>query len=114
MTRTAAAPAKRNGHAKAPARWPTRALQVLEDTTAALANIGAHARSMDKQMTAIDKMAALGVDAVRDGNAVLAQQIFLDIQHRTATVRHTAATILGSAGTASAALAGARVGEYGE
>jgi len=52
------------------------------------------------------------VDAVRDGNAVLAQQIFLDIQQRTATVRHTAATILGTAGAASAALAGARVGEY--
>lgn len=108
------APAQRNGHAKTPARWPTKALGVLEDTTAALANVGTHARSMDRQMTAIDNMAAQGVDAVRAGNAVLAMQIFLDIQQRTATVRHTAATILGTAGTASAALAGARVGEYGE
>jgi hypothetical protein len=66
---------------------------VLEDTTVRLADIGSGARSIDKQASAIDRMAALGVDAVRDGNAVLAQQIFLDIQQRTATVRHTAARL---------------------
>ena len=103
---------KRVSAVNRPKRWPERALGVLEDTTVRLADIGSGARSIDKQASAIDRMAALGVDAVRDGNAVLAQQIFLDIQQRTATVRHTAATILGTAGAASAALAGARVGEY--
>ena len=115
MGRQAAAPvAATHSNAKAPARWPNKALGVLENTLAQLAGIGAHARSMDKQMVAIDRMAAAGVDAVSAGNTLLAQQILLDIQQRTATVRHTAATILGDAGAASAALAGARVGEYGE
>ena len=114
MGRPAAAPVAPRGNAKVAARWPNKALGVLEDTIVRLAGIGAHARSMDKQMTAIDRMAAAGVDAVSAGNMLLAQQILLDIQQRTATVRHTSATILGDAGAASAALAGARVGEYGE
>jgi hypothetical protein len=92
--------------------WPYKAAAVADTLAIALAAVGTHARSMDKQMLAIDHMAALGVDAVRNGNVLLAQQIFLDIQQRTATVRHTAATILSTAGTASAALAAARVGEY--
>ncbi len=94
--------------------WPYKAARVADDVTAALAEVGAHARSMDKQMLAIDGLAALGADALSKGNVILAQQIMTDIRQRTATVRHTAATILGSAGTASAALAAARVGEYGE
>lgn len=110
MARTTAG----GSHAKAAARWPNKALAVLEDTMARLADISAGMRSIDRQMTAIDRMAALGVDAVRDGNSVLAQQIFLDIQQRTATARHASATALGTAGAGSAALAAARVGEYGE
>ncbi len=115
MGRPAAAPvAATRSNAKAAARWPNKALGVLEDTLTRLAGIGAHARSMDKQMVAIDRMAAAGVDAVSAGNALLAQQILLDIQQRTATVRHTAANIARDAGAARVALAGARVGEYGE
>ena len=115
MGRQAAAPvAATRSNAKTAARWPNKALGVLEDTLTRLAGVGACARAMDRQMTAIDRMAAAGVDAVSAGNTLLAQQILLDIQQRTATVRHTAATILGDAGAASAALAGARVGEYGE
>ena len=94
--------------------WPYKAARVADQVTAALAEVGAGARAMDKQMTAIDRMAAMGVDALRNGNILLAQQVLIDIQQRTATVRHTAATILGAAGTASAKLAAARVGEYSE
>lgn len=110
MARTTAG----GSHAKAAARWPNKALAVLEDTMARLAGCETNAAGMDRQMTAIDRMAAMGVDALRDGNALLAQQILLDIQQRTATVRHTAATIARDAGAARVALAGARVGEYGE
>lgn len=95
-------------------RWPYKAGQVADEVTASLAEVGAGARAMDKQMQAIDRMAAMGVDALRQGNILLAQQVLLDIQQRTATVRHTAATILGTAGTASARLAAARVGSYEE
>lgn len=115
MGRPAAAPvAATRSNAKAPARWPNKALGVLEDTLARLAGCETNAAGMDRQMTAIDRMAAMGVDALRDGNALLAQQILLDIQQRTATVRHTAANIARDAGAARVALAGARVGEYGE
>ena len=94
--------------------WPHKAGRVADDVTAALAELGTLARSMDRQMQAIDNMAAMGAEAVERGNIPLARQIFADIRHRTATVRHTAAGMLGAAGTASAALAGARVGEYGD
>lgn len=94
--------------------WPYKAAAVADEVAATLAEVCAGARSMDRQMQAIDGMAALGVDELRKGNVLLAMQILLDIQQRTATVRHTAATILGTAGAASAALAKARVGEYSE
>jgi len=115
MGRPAAAPvAAKGAHPRRAATWPRRALGVLEDTLARLAGCETNAAGMDRQMTAIDRMAAMGVDALREGNALLAQQILLDIQQRTATVRHTAANIARDAGAARVALAGAGVGEYGE
>ena len=71
--------------------WPHKAGRVADDVTAALAELGTLARSMDRQMQAIDNMAAMGAEAVERGNIPLARQIFADIRHRTATVRHTAA-----------------------
>lgn len=97
-----------------PRAWPSKAAAVADEVTDSLAELAAGARSMDKQMQAIDRMAALGVDALRQGNILLAQQVLVDIQQRTATVRHTAATMLGGAGAASARLAAARVGSYEE
>ena len=97
-----------------PRAWPSKAAAVADEVTASLAELAAGARSMDKQMQAINRMAAMGVDELRQGNILLAQQVLLDIQQRTATVRHTAATILGSAGDAGAKLAAARVGSYEE
>jgi len=49
---------------------------------------------------------------MRRGNVALVNDILLDIQQRTATQRHTNATIKGAAESARAALAAARVGEY--
>ena len=43
--------------------WPHKAGRVADDVTAALAELGTLARSMDRQMQAIDNMAAMGAEA---------------------------------------------------
>jgi hypothetical protein len=94
--------------------WPSRAAAVADSLAGALADIGRKATSMGKQAERIDRLAALGVDAAREGNYILVVQLFQDIRSATATQNHTSASILGTSGAASAELARARVGEYGE
>jgi hypothetical protein len=103
-----------NNKAKRPAPWPRRALGALEDTQSLLSDITRMSNSIDRQTSAIYDAAVLGADAVESGNLRLAAEIFNNIQQRTASQRHANATILGAAGKAAAALAAARVGEYGE
>ena len=94
--------------------WPHKAGRVADEVADTLAELQALARSMDRQMLALDGIAATGSDALRSGNVLLARETLADIRHRTATIRHTAATMLGKAGDAAGKLAAARVGEYGE
>ena len=105
-------PSPKKGNAWKPARWPTKALGVLESTQDALREIARNCDSIDKQTLAINNNIGLAVDAMRRGNVALVNDIMLDIQQRTATQRHTNATIKGAAESARAALAAARVGEY--
>lgn len=95
------------------ARWPVRALQVLEDVQSLLRDIGRNSDSIDKQSAAINNNAGLALDALRRANEDLVADILLDIQQRTATQRHTNAGIKGAAESAWNRLAAARVGEYG-
>jgi hypothetical protein len=103
-----------NTRPQKPAPWPKRALGVLENVQSLLSDITKMSNSIDRQTSAIYDAAVLGADAVQNGNLRLAAEIFNNIQQRTATQRHANATILGAAGKAAAALAAARVGEYGE
>lgn len=112
--RRTSTPAAKPSNPKRPQPWPSKAAGVADALAVALTDISSKARSMGKQAERIDRLAALGVEAVQEGNYVLAIQLFQDIRSATATQNHTSAAITGTAGDAKAQLAAARVGEYGE
>ena len=101
---------KKPSNAKSAARWPNKALAVLENTLARLHDIGHYASAVDRHST----LAARCVDAIRDGNSLLAVQLAQDIRTAAANQRHACASIRTKAGESTTALAAARVGEYGE
>ncbi len=105
---------KKPSNAKSAARWPNKALAVLENTLARLHDIGHYASAVDRHSTHIDTLAARCVDAIRDGNSLLAVQLAQDIRTAAANQRHACASIRTKAGESTTALAAARVGEYGE
>jgi len=107
-------PSSKPSNPKRAQPWPSKAAAVADSLAGALADIMRKATSGGKQAERIDRLAALGVDAAREGNYVLVVQLFQDIRTASATENHTWATILGTAGAVSAKLARARVGEYGK
>jgi hypothetical protein len=113
MTARTLPPSPKTNAAK-PQPWPKRALGVLEDTLARLVSIVTYAKKMNKHMTDIDSLAEQGIEAVHNRNWVLAERLFVDIKRDAASQRHLCVDICAKANDAKAALAAARVGEYGE
>ncbi len=111
MPRTTAAPSKRTNPTTAQ-RWPNKASAVADEVQIRLATISKRAAEIDARHARIDTLASMAVDAVKSGNALLAQQLAMDIQRASLAARQHAVDVRSEAQAASDVLARARRGEY--
>ncbi len=93
-------------------RWPNKAAGVADEVQIRLATIGKHAVDIDAKHSRIDMLATMTVDAVKSGNALLAQQLAMDIRAVALSARQHAVDVRCEAAAASDVLARARRGEY--
>jgi hypothetical protein len=94
--------------------WPYKAGQVADDIMAALSAISGDADTISRQAEAVDRLTDTCLQQIANGNVLLAQRILLDLRKIAIAQSSACVSIRSRAGMSRAALAAARVGEYGE
>jgi hypothetical protein len=97
-----------------PREWPTKAAGVADDLMAALLTNKSDGAGVARQAKAIQRLADAGIEQIDGGNIFLTRRLLVDISKFANALSGVGDGIDNRAGKAAAALAAARVGEYGE